>query len=90
MFGGYTDEDWSGNSIYKYDPNAFIFSLKNKENIPIKLKCSVPKEAIYCEPSNGPGKLNYPDRNFSLRMVSTVFLGKIFCYRNYSIRIRKR
>ena len=36
VFGGYTEVDWAGSSG-NYDLSAFIFSLKNLYNIPIKL-----------------------------------------------------
>ena len=36
VFGGYTDLDWRGNNQYYFnDPNAFIFSLVNKQNKPM-------------------------------------------------------
>jgi hypothetical protein len=35
VFGGYTDLDWRGNNQYYNDPNAFIFSLVNKESKPM-------------------------------------------------------
>ena len=54
IFGGYTDEDWSGHNIYKTDKNAFIFSLVNKEKNPIKIKCNDPQYAICCDSSYGP------------------------------------
>ena len=38
VFGGYTEEDWAGHG-YATDNNAFIFSLINQDNKPLKLKC---------------------------------------------------
>jgi hypothetical protein len=45
VFGGYTEQSWSNTGpvsefIDKSDPNAFIFSLINKENRPLKKKFS--------------------------------------------------
>ena len=49
----YYDYRWSGNGIYKADPNAFIFSLINKLNKPIKIKWSK-NNGIVCNSSYGP------------------------------------
>ena len=53
IFGGYTEKDWSG-CCYKSDRNAFIFSLVNRDNSPIKIKCSIGEKAIGCNPKYGP------------------------------------
>jgi hypothetical protein len=52
IFGGYTQATWEGRG-YKQDPNAFIFSLVNSDNKPIKMKISNQniQYAIYCGPS---------------------------------------
>ena len=34
-FGGFTQADWDNNNRYKYDENAFLFSINNKEIYPI-------------------------------------------------------
>jgi hypothetical protein len=53
IFGGYTEATWEGNWTYKEDPNAFIFSLVNDDNKPIKMKIDQNgKNAILC--SHGP------------------------------------
>jgi len=52
-FGGYTEQSWSGNGIYKADPNAFIFSLINKLNRQLKMKWSK-NNGICCNSSYGP------------------------------------
>ena len=52
VFGGYTDQDWSGKA-FKIDPNAFIFSLINKDKKPIMLKCLNGYSAICCSPTCG-------------------------------------
>ena len=40
IFGGFTAVNWesSNNLKYKSDQNAFIFSLTNKDNTPLKMK----------------------------------------------------
>jgi hypothetical protein len=53
VFGGYTEQDWSGNIGYKSDDNAFIFSLINESNSPFMVKCSN-KNAIFCFNTCGP------------------------------------
>ncbi len=59
VFGGYTDKAWtSGNAEYITDPNAFIFSLVNKEDKPFKVTCSDGANyaiwfAFHCGPSFG-------------------------------------
>jgi hypothetical protein len=56
IFGGFTTTDWDSSNGYISDPNAFIFSLTNKDNQPIKMKIN-PNEhhrAIYCHSDNGP------------------------------------
>ncbi len=54
VFGGYTSAAWSQNKGRIYDNNAFIFSLTNKNNSPVLIKCSTPQNAIYCDYSYGP------------------------------------
>lgn len=54
VFGGYTEQEWSGNGVNKYDPCAFLFSFINKENTPIKIRCFRPNYAIYCKNDYGP------------------------------------
>lgn len=53
IFGGYTTQDWSGTG-YKGDMYAFLFSYKNMNNKPIKMKCSDPAFAISCHKQTGP------------------------------------
>jgi len=53
VFGGYTEANWSGNR-YKPDPNAFIFSLFNRDNAPLKIACKPKEHAISCRPNQGP------------------------------------
>ncbi len=55
IFGGYTEATWEG-SGYKQDQNAFIFSLVNNDNNPIKMKTDDQyiQYAIECDPYYGP------------------------------------
>jgi hypothetical protein len=50
VFGGFTSVSWDGSSGYKSDPSAFIFSLTNKDNTPLKMKIDPNRhdEAIGC------------------------------------------
>jgi hypothetical protein len=54
IFGGYTEATWE-DKTYKQDPNAFIFSLVNNDNKPIKMKINKNIQyAICCYSSYGP------------------------------------
>ena len=56
IFGGFTTVDWDSSSGSKSDPNAFIFSLKNKYKTPLKMKVdpNYHQYGIYCISSCGP------------------------------------
>ena len=57
IFGGYTSVKWSpAISYYKADPNAFLFSLTNKDNQPCKMKIDSSKQdkAIVNSFEHGP------------------------------------
>ena len=56
IFGGYTDCIWDQSNTYKTDPNAFLFSLTNKENNPLLMNIIPGKEslAIYGASVSGP------------------------------------
>lgn len=66
IFGGFTSETWSPipeadcifqpskGGIYKEDPIAFIFSLKNSQKHPKKFLATLPSRAIYCNVNRGP------------------------------------
>ena len=56
IFGGYTTVSWDSLSGDKSDANAFIFSLTNGDNEPLKMKIN-PNDhefAIRCNPGYGP------------------------------------
>ena len=62
VFGGYTEKDWSPcYNDYKYDSNAFIFSLTNSGFSSLKIKCVQPDYAIATRKDLGPtfGKFDY-------------------------------
>ena len=54
VFGGFTTKPWSGKVVYENDPEAFIFSLINSKNTPMKFDCKTPKHAIRCNSDRGP------------------------------------
>jgi hypothetical protein len=55
IFGGFTTTDWDSTSEWKSDLNAFIFSLTNKDNKPLKMKIDyIHESAIFCHFGFGP------------------------------------
>jgi len=46
IFGGYTSIPWSSSGGYKTDSTAFLFSLTNPSNIPLKLKVKPGQNAL--------------------------------------------
>ncbi len=56
IFGGFTTVSWDSSNGWKSDPNAFIFSLTNKDNQPLKMKVDLDEHesAIRCYPEYGP------------------------------------
>jgi len=54
IFGGYTEASWQSFGGEINDPNAFIFSLINRDNKPCKINVSNPNKAIYCSSRFGP------------------------------------
>ena len=55
IFGGFTEQEWNSDAVWITDPNAFIFSLVNKEENPFKAMCSNEgKQAIRCGLLRGP------------------------------------
>ena len=51
IFGGFTSIPWSSSRAYKADSTAFLFSLTNPGNTPLKLKVNFPENAV-CHFSN--------------------------------------
>jgi len=57
IFGGFTTVSWYRSKKCKSDSNAFLFSLTNKDNQPVKMKIIDPNEhdhAICCVYKCGP------------------------------------
>lgn len=54
IFGGFTSVPWDKSNTYKADPNAFIFSMVNPQNQPVKLNIKISSNAIYCGEYFGP------------------------------------
>ena len=56
IFGGFTCVNWTSSSGFKSDLNAFLFSLTNNVNRPLKMKVDPDEhdEAIYCNSRYGP------------------------------------
>jgi hypothetical protein len=57
IFGGYTQATWDNSNTYKKDNNAFIFSLVNQDNKPIKINFDSKNGSSYsikCNSTFGP------------------------------------
>jgi hypothetical protein len=84
VFGGFTTQTWNHTDGYKPDPNAFLFSFKNKENKPAKFNISKAQYAIYCGDNYGPifggngGHDIYISSNSSSNSSSASYLNS--CY----------
>jgi hypothetical protein len=48
IFGGFTSINWDCSGQFKSDPNAFLFSLTNKDNKPYKIRQINTTQSIYC------------------------------------------
>jgi hypothetical protein len=91
IFGGFASVTLNGSQNYKSDPNAFLFSLTNKDNKPIKMKIENPNKhqyAIYCHSTIGPsfgfsGDLCIAN-NANTTMDSYSNLGGTYSYPQYA------
>ena len=54
IFGGVTETAWESMDAFKNDPNAFIFSLTNKDSQPCKMKTNKAACSIRCLSTYGP------------------------------------
>ncbi len=56
LFGGFTKATWDCSNKYKSDPDAYLFSLTNKENKPCKMNIVSRRgqSAIFCSEVYGP------------------------------------
>jgi hypothetical protein len=88
IFGGYTTIDWESSYKWKSDPNAFLFSLTNNENKPLKIKIDSNKHqyAIRCFSGCGPSfgfDIHIAD-NANIRMDSFSNLGFSYKHPQYA------
>jgi len=90
IFGGFTSVEWDSSSYYKPDRNAFIFSLTNKDNKPLKMKFN-PNEhhhAIFCHSefglTFGYGSDIIIENNANTTMKSHSDLGKSYPHPQYA------
>jgi hypothetical protein len=49
VFGGFTSIPWHSLGQWESDPNAFLFSLVNKDRQPCKMITTNPSDSIYCD-----------------------------------------
>jgi hypothetical protein len=95
IFGGYTEATWDGNNQYKSDKSAFIFSLVNLENKPIKVNISNRHEhnAIYTCSAYGPlfgaGHDIVISDNSNTSNDSCSNFGRNYVHQNYTFRSEK-
>jgi len=68
IFGGFTKADWYSSVGYfpKYDDDAFLFSLVNSYNIPVKMNIITPSNAIVAADYLGPFFGDYINSNCDL------------------------
>jgi hypothetical protein len=85
VFGGYTQQSWSGNDYWKTDPNAFLFSFINQHNTKVIMKSTSPQYAIYTNEVYGPifGADLYICDNSNTSNRSLSNLGKSYKHPNY-------
>jgi hypothetical protein len=95
VFGGFTSVSLDSAIIWKSDPNAFLFSLTNKDDKPLKIKCD-PNEhhrAIYCHSEYGPtfgyGHDVFIGNNANTTGSSYSNLGKSYKHPQYAIGTNK-
>jgi hypothetical protein len=88
IFGGFTMVSWDSSSGWKSDANAFIFSLTNKDNQPLKMKVDPNRHeyAIICNPECGPtfGADIYIADNANTTMDSFSNLGCTYSHPQYA------
>jgi hypothetical protein len=88
IFGGFTTVMWDGSSGWKSDPNAFVFSLTNKDNKPLKMNIypNHHDHAIYCHSELGPtfGYDIFIADNANTTMDSNSDLGSAYEHPQYA------
>lgn len=95
IFGGYTEAFWDQTNSYNADPNAFLFSLVNKNEAPIKMKILEGKNqrAIACLSKQGPvfGHFNGTGYDICIsdgcnaNLDSYCNLGHAYCHPSFSV-----
>ena len=91
IFGGFTSASWDSSGKYKSDPNAFLFSLTNKDNKPCKMKIdsSQNQYAILCKNEYGP-IFGFNDvcilNNSNINKNSFSYLGHTYKHTQYVAR----
>lgn len=91
IFGGYTGITWNGFGD-KIDPCAFLFSLVNKDNEALMIRCKKPLNAIYCEPNFGPtfGNCISPDLQLDYYLnEGSSALGNAYKHPKYAAELSK-
>jgi hypothetical protein len=90
IFGGFTTVEWDSSNDWKSDANAFILSLTNKDNKPLKMNIDPYRHpnAICCYSSYGP--IFGPDiriaNNANTRMDSYSHLGFAYKHPQYEYK----
>jgi hypothetical protein len=87
IFGGFTSVSWDSFNELKSDANAFIFSLTNKDNKPLKMKVNPNEQsAIYCDSESGPifGNDICIDSNANTTMNGCSYLGSSYEHPQYA------
>ena len=83
IFGGFTEKAWDSSGKYYRDPKAFIFSLVNKENKPVKVMCTNGADAIYCQSYFGPIFGNSKGHDIGINKNSNVSENWSYCGSSY-------
>ena len=83
VFGGYIDGAWSKEGHYKKDSNAYLFSLINKDNNILKIRCSRENAAggakhTFIQMYGADDLMLYADSNVNTDSLSNLGI----CYRH--------
>ncbi len=83
IFGGFTSVPWypSNDGRFKTDSTAFLFSLTNPSNTPLKLKVSDPKKAAFIFAGFGPTFGN--GRDLCVSSLSNINRHSYMKFRSY-------
>lgn len=86
IFGGFTVHPWIGGGEYLRDENAFIFSLTNGDNNPLKMKCNEPRSAVQSNVDKVRfGVLDIKiGNNSNLDQVSSSSISKKYIHPNFA------